>query len=538
MRTRLYFSIFMLVIYSALLVELIRCNMFEMNGDLVAYVQLARYYTQGNFSLAVSGYWGPLSSWLLVPLVAHVDHPLHAVRALLVFEALIFVLGAAFLIQQLDLPPWPTRLLPCLVAILTFPIFIYTIVLPDVLLSGILFFATGLNLSDSWTRKRSTQLATGVLYAMAYLAKSVGLPLGIFFLSSVAVFEIVARNRPWKHALRSYLWTLAGIVLIAGSWVGVLSYKYGRLEFSTVARAAHALHNPERSDLNLFRHPSFSTFHIPERGRLTSWEDPSYMTYNSWSPLQSRAYALHQLEIIFSNIRNHPIIWLFSVSLIVLILLVIQRGTPPTKCMWLGTFALGNALAYLPTFALDPRYFLPATVFLVVAIHGVWWKRNTARISKPLVRYSVSALRYTVLGYIFLFLPFQTISFLPGFFERDRYQKLRSSHEAIIAQELAKELHARGFRGPIAGGDPVGLYVAFLLQQPWHGYQQPTNIDSILDSKADLFFVDEDVSNRKLIEQLNNDPRFEDLRPLVKHTREGLKNISLGLYLITREHGE
>src|SRR6185369_3216155 len=40
--------------------------------DGIAYIRIATYYFHRQWHLAVSGYWGPLFSWLMLPLIAGV----------------------------------------------------------------------------------------------------------------------------------------------------------------------------------------------------------------------------------------------------------------------------------------------------------------------------------------------------------------------------------------------------------------------------------------------------------------------------------
>ena len=44
-------------------------NLHQLNPDAIAYMRIAGYYANGQTELAVTGYWGPLLSWLMVPLL-------------------------------------------------------------------------------------------------------------------------------------------------------------------------------------------------------------------------------------------------------------------------------------------------------------------------------------------------------------------------------------------------------------------------------------------------------------------------------------
>ena len=42
-------------------------SLSRLNTDAIAYMRIAEYWAAGNFELAVTGYWGPLLSLLMVP---------------------------------------------------------------------------------------------------------------------------------------------------------------------------------------------------------------------------------------------------------------------------------------------------------------------------------------------------------------------------------------------------------------------------------------------------------------------------------------
>jgi hypothetical protein len=80
----------------------------HLNPDGVAYIELARHYVDGRIDLAVSSYWSPLLSWLLVPVAGF--EPLLAARILLLLSSVAFALGVRQLTREWigatsDIPP-------------------------------------------------------------------------------------------------------------------------------------------------------------------------------------------------------------------------------------------------------------------------------------------------------------------------------------------------------------------------------------------------------------------------------------------------
>lgn len=89
-----------------------------------------------------------------------------------------------------------------------------------------------------------------------------------------------------------------GVLLVAGPWIGLLSYHYGRPTFSTIGPIQHAIMGPPDMPRD---HPDHFHFFKPEPGRITVAEDPTNLPYNYWSPFESVAYARHQATLVYHN---------------------------------------------------------------------------------------------------------------------------------------------------------------------------------------------------------------------------------------------
>lgn len=48
-------------------------------GDEISYIDIAQAYAAGNWGTAINGYWSPLYSWLITPLLLYMSNPLKAV---------------------------------------------------------------------------------------------------------------------------------------------------------------------------------------------------------------------------------------------------------------------------------------------------------------------------------------------------------------------------------------------------------------------------------------------------------------------------
>src|SRR5689334_2530835 len=75
-----------------------------LNTDAVPYLRIASYYATGKLQLAISGYWGPLISWLMVlPLKAGLPG-LAVARGAMAFSALVFLSGSIAVYKAFGLP--------------------------------------------------------------------------------------------------------------------------------------------------------------------------------------------------------------------------------------------------------------------------------------------------------------------------------------------------------------------------------------------------------------------------------------------------
>ena len=79
----------------------------------------------------------------------------------------------------------------------------------------------------------------------------------------------------------------------------------------------------------------------------------------------------------------------------------------------------------------------------------------------------------------------------------------------LLAQKISASHHA----GPIAGsgslpGGRTGLYLAFLLDQPWYGDEPKPSADSFKHSGARLIIVRRD---NPVVRELESDPGYRSL---------------------------
>lgn len=457
-----------------------------LNTDAVAYLRLAEYYAQGKWGLALNGYWGPLLSWLLTPLLVLGCPPWLAARFVMGLCAAIFWVGCNqwFLSLRWDeawkkAGVWTAALvsIPCSVANVT----------PDLLLAGLLAWVWAALYQARQEHSARWCFAAGALAGLACLAKAVALPVAGLAACAWLGCPPAKNAPPRKSGVRFLGLFFLGAALVSAPWFAALSWHYGQLTLTRSAAIAHALAGPP--DVDRY-HPTFHTFHAPPPGRLTTWEDPSAMAYAAWAPWDSAAHAWHQAKVILKNLA------LMQLMLTTLFLdwpVVLgwsgwwwrrQRRTLawPDAPDFLRLAALGLAalmVVYAPNYLRlgDQRYFYPALPLLFVA--GAWMvegfygllpeARRWLRLALPL------SFLIPALALLFWWLP-----------------PKRAAGQ--VARALAEELRAANLRGPVAGsalqpGGRTGLMVAYYLETPWLGDQPDATVEDVLRSGAALFCV-------------------------------------------------
>jgi hypothetical protein len=489
----------------ALLLVAGRYNRDVLDPDTIAYMRLAWYYTTGQLHLAVSGYWGPLLSWLMVPWIDSLEDLVDAARIAMDLSAVVFVVGCVSIFRSLRLSPVALLAGTWLVALATV-FWSMELISPDLLVSGLFALALGQMLHVRWCTSRLTPWLTGVLCGLAYLAKAIALPVTVSCCLGVGGLWAFSHRRPWCQVRRSIGLTFLGCALVAGPWIAVLSWKYGTPTFSTSGAIAHATVGP--ADVERYHHFR-RMFHQPETGRLFSFEDPSVMPYHYWSPLANPSYAKHQLSLIYANYhRQLRILQDFDTLGIGLFALVggvlipgsLRRRLRVEPWRWAIVPVVCLAGWYLPVYAMDQRYYFLAYPLLLAASMGL-----VDSLSQHLRRWRRGAWCVGVLLVVSSF-AFPVLTKLP--------KALRGLETpGVAAHRLSTKLRAAHISGPLAGiGTKEGLYIAFFMNQPWYGEERQPTLERIKAAPATLYVM---PRHSPLFALLDEDATFRNLDALL-----------------------
>ncbi|MEE8600447.1 glycosyltransferase family 39 protein [Euzebya tangerina] len=246
-----------------------------LNPDGAAYLSLADQWAAGAFDDAVSGYWGPLYSWLLVPVLRIGVEPLVAVRVVLGLAAVLVVVISRRLLDRAGLrPAWAGAgtLAVAPVAVWSASFGAY----PETLLIAALL-AYCLALGDPMQASARRLAAAGALGGIAYLCKAAALPLITGHLILVLLVAAVTRR---TTAVRRLLAALVGLAVVAGPWIGVLSATYDRPTFSTAVGFNDDLVGSRGNPL-LYA----GLYPLPFDDARSAWDDPTEtIDATRWAP--------------------------------------------------------------------------------------------------------------------------------------------------------------------------------------------------------------------------------------------------------------
>lgn len=353
-----------------------------LNPDGVAYLRIAGYYTHGRTDLAVSGYWGPLLSWLMMPWLAVGMSPLVAARMVMALTAVVFLLGCLAIFRAFQLPArW--QVWGAWLAAAVSVCWSVENISPDLLAAGLIGFAFSQMVKFQFGGKPSAAVWSGIGWGLAYLAKAAAMPLALLVSMGMCAGQWHRGNRELRRAAPGWLMMWLCVAVTAGPWMAVISAKYHRLTISRSAELNHAMVGP--ADVERF-YPLDRGFYEPEPGRVTLWEDPD-LPYPDWSLLASRGNALLQLKVIAHNIPV-VIFMLSGVSLVfpwLVVMLPVRLSRPEWRAAlagqrWGWALLPGAAMGmiYLGGNLLmsEQRYFYAAFPLLFVAGVGVCFSEN------------------------------------------------------------------------------------------------------------------------------------------------------------------
>jgi hypothetical protein len=425
--------------------------------DVISYLSIGRDYAAGRWSEGINGYWGPLMSWLLAPLLAMHAADSTAVKGVAFIAGLAAFSGATALSQRFAMSR-PTRAIALAIAGLMVICMMLGSV-PDLLLASVLLFYLAALLGPRYSNSIGPAVLCGVLGAVAYFTKSYG----IFFFAAHftlanILFWLLSQGPPRTQVVKNSIAGVAALAILSAPWIAAISWKEGRPVLGTSGTYNYRLVGPKS-----LGYSSQQGLLPPSRSHsISAWEDPRPDLLPPWSPLASASTFHHQLILIKRN-ATRIALYLMHVSPLLLLILPVyilpslKRGGHRFD-EWVipvMTFLLYPA-GYLLVSVEDRYLYVMAFLLLFMAFRAYDGMAGKTQLSRGLRLGSL-----IVLAASFCITPVRTLAALP-----------RRDAVAEAAERLAatKALH-----GKLAscGGWDKSLKIANRLGLPYYGVLGP-----------------------------------------------------------------
>ncbi len=461
---------------------------WQINPDGISYISIARHYLEGDWYNAINAYWGPLFSWLLVPLLAVGIPPIVACKILNLGIGLVLLACISHILKALDIKAsvrtWSTA--TAAVATLYFAL---TLITPDLLLATILTAYAGVMVTPSQARSKRGGATAGTLGGLLYLAKQYGLVLFLCHFITVNILSMVRDKANRKATETAFATGLYTFIFIAGTWIGLMSLKYGTLTLGTSAAYNYTLSLPASPG-----HPMHWAGLIPPPNptAVSAWEETTRGKVMTAITADKRRLLSHILERVLANIKTVISFFLkfsvFSISVILMAFVILaDRETPPSRRYAAGILLslVGlSAAGYLPLFV-EERYLWPCCILLLLLTAMVADIVMKADRPGKVARSLVAA---CLLG-----------SFIP--YPANGLWKHRNTGK--ITHEVAKVLQATETSGKVAsdGEWHEALYISFFNGYRYYGERgalsMPNFIRQLFENGIDYLLVFHPASTAK-----------------------------------------
>lgn len=283
---------------------------YVINPDGISQLRLAGYLAEGNFQQSVTSGLSPLTIWLISLFLFLGFDGLTSARIAIAIGGAGLLLCSWFMTRRFELSQ-NLRFIALLIAALLISFWTIQFIAADVVVAALtLFYIYVVTDPDILTRKK-VSFVCGIAGGFSYLAHHYALP---FFLVHFPALLLLKgymdrgeEGYPSKKVFISLGCGIAGLLIIASIWIGIVSAKYGELTISAKGGIAHAIMGPKDVDR---RHPFFvgGLFKPRDDYSIHIFEDPSGVEFKTWSPFESKEYFIHQLKVIRDNavyILNH-----------------------------------------------------------------------------------------------------------------------------------------------------------------------------------------------------------------------------------------
>lgn len=325
-------GILLMVILLYLLIVIMSDPHLRVSADSTIYLSIARKYLDGEFKDAINGYWGPMLSWLLIPFLYLGFSDVFAINSIYLIFGIFTIVGIWRLSFRFEL----TEKIRILLLLSLIPImWYYSFIQPfDLILLCFLVYYIVVVFNSRYSERTRNGILCGLLGSLAYLTKSYAFPFFIVHFFLMNLLHYLGTKKERKSVLKNALLGFVVFFIISGTWVIMISNKYGYFTFSNMGKTNFAILGPRayKSTGLEFGQPMFYRGFIepPNKTAISAWEDPSYIEVKTWSPLESFSNFKYFIKLVLKNISiGLQILGSFSTLSVVIImgyiLLLIDR---------------------------------------------------------------------------------------------------------------------------------------------------------------------------------------------------------------------
>jgi len=465
LRNLLYFGLPLLV-YLITVITLALASRDRINPDAVAYIRRAIYISRGDFYHSLSGYWSPLISWCIAPLIRFHMDPLHAARLITCLWGGIWLIAAGTFFDRFTTISRLWKACGLLILALYIAEISARQITPDVMLAACLLFYLSITLSPDFLRRPWLQFLAGLLGGFSYLAKAYALPFILVHLPLTILIRAWlerGEQNPRPRILLPLARAIIGIAVFCLPWIAANSWRFGHLTISTAGSHTHTDIGPPEIQAQI---PSF--FGPVPDPYITAHETKDEQNYPTWSPFHSRKFFLHQLHVaaqhsltIARSINLFDRFYLTALAALVSILALcnlIHIDFARWKILWLLLTALIFCSGML---------FVFFTARHVVALWPPLWLALALTIALRITRLPAPAR--------FIFALLILLSFLLA-----SISNLRNREGNPPAyRQLAAALHDHHISGPLASADRhQGMFVSFFADDKFLGFPPDDSAES------------------------------------------------------------
>jgi hypothetical protein len=278
-------------------------------NDTLQYITLAKKYAAGDLMQAISSYWSPLLSWILVPFIKfglEGFFVLKIIQILIGWAALFFICKLTDHRQGIG----QTGLFFKLAAVPLIASFALLNGTPDLLaLLWMLWLLSILSEPEKYFSSIKFALICGLVGGLLYFSKAAGF---FFFLILFTVLHLyyffLKKESDRNRTIRFFICGTGTFLFTSALWICLLSNAYGKFTFSSSGTYNFGIIGPALNpdvygELN---HPFYmgKLFEPSNKSALNAWENPTTAFVPHWSPFHSKTELRHYLRVIWKNLRS------------------------------------------------------------------------------------------------------------------------------------------------------------------------------------------------------------------------------------------